>query len=91
MTAENVEQVLIQNDVPRRYYSFKGAGGGTVWALERLGSQWTISFYDKRGGRDVESVYATEDEASRAFLIRMNVVLQKNQHRSLTCPPGLQP
>lgn len=79
MTRADVVTILIENQVPTNYYSFSGAGGGDIWALELVDATWTISYYTERGGRSRTSTFSSEDEACRAFLARMDKVLLDEQ------------
>ena len=83
MNINELVHILEKNQVPRRYYSFDGAGGGDCFALEFIDSHWVISYYSERGTRREEGVFTSEDEACRAMFDRMKMTVQEESGRTI--------
>jgi hypothetical protein len=83
MTREELQTILDRNNVPTKYYSFDGAGGGDVWALERLDPGWSLSYYDQRGEREENVVLATEEEGCLALFDRLARVIGAEEGRAI--------
>ena len=83
MDVKHLERVLQDNQVPRRYYSLDGPGGGDCFALEFINSSWFISYYSERGMRREEGIFTSEDEACHAMFDRMRMTVQEESGRTI--------
>ena len=84
MNCDELEQIFRRNDVPTRFYTFGGSGGGDCFALERSGDRWDLAYYDDRGSRQKEASFDTEDEGCRALFERMREMVQSAQERTIS-------
>ena len=83
MNVESLKHILVTEQIPRRCYSFDGAGGGDCFALEFISSRWVISYYSERGTRRKEGVFTSEDEACRAMFNVMKKIVQRETGRTI--------
>ena len=83
MTRIELQAIFEKNQVSTNRYSFRGAGGGDVWALERVGETFELSYYDERGSRRNVTPYNTENDGCLALLAKVSDMLRGLEHRDI--------
>ena len=83
MTRIELQAIFDKNEVPTSRYSFRGAGGGDVWALERVGDTFELCYYNDKGTREDVVSYDNENDGCLAFLAKISDMLRGLQHRDI--------
>ena len=91
MTRLELQDIFDRNNVPTNRYSFRGAGGGDVWALELVDGKFVLAYYDDRGSREQKTVYEEESKGCLALLAKVSDMLQGLQHRGIAVDPDCSP
>jgi len=84
MNVQDLERIFKDSQVPQRYYSFDGAGGGDCLSLEFIDGSWTISYYSERGTRRQEGTFTSEDEACYSMFELINRTMQEEAGRKIS-------
>lgn len=70
MNRKELRKLLDAEEVDRAAYSLRGRRRDERLVLERGGGQWTV-YFDERGGRTGEEVFALESDACSRFFERL--------------------